>query len=134
MSGARFVDAPASPHGRAARIAVHATGAGPLAVLLHGYPLDHRMWDAVRHGELAQRRKLAAIDLRGSSEVTAEEAAMKSAFAAAADETVLLIDSSKLGDRALASALDWSQIDLLVTDLDVDDTRLDPYRPLVQIV
>lgn len=76
----------------------------------------------------------AAIDLRGSSEVTAEEAAMKSAFAAAADETVLLIDSSKLGDRALASALDWSQIDLLVTDLAADDTRLDPYRPLVQIV
>ena len=59
---------------------------------------------------------------------------MKSAFAAAADETVLLIDSSKLGDRALASALDWSQIDLLVTDLAADDTRLDPYRPLVQIV
>ncbi len=65
MSGTRFVDAAASAAGRAARIAVHVTGAGPLAVLLHGYPLDHRMWDAVRHGELAQRRTLAAIDLRG---------------------------------------------------------------------
>lgn len=65
MSAPRFVDAPASPHGRAARIAVRASGAGPLAVLLHGYPIDHRMWDAVRHGELAGLRTLAAIDLRG---------------------------------------------------------------------
>ncbi|MFN7671647.1 MAG: alpha/beta fold hydrolase [Planctomycetota bacterium] len=65
MNGLRWIDAPATAHGRAARLAVHATGKGPLAVLLHGYPLDHRMWDAVRHGELAGRRTLAALDLRG---------------------------------------------------------------------
>jgi len=55
----RFIDV-----GRA-RIAVHTTGKGPLAVLIHGYPLDSSMWLDVMHGELAQRRTLAAIDLRG---------------------------------------------------------------------
>lgn len=47
-----------------AKLAVHVCGKGPLAVLLHGYPLDSRMWLDVMHGEL-ERRTLAAIDLRG---------------------------------------------------------------------
>lgn len=59
MIETRFIDV-----GRA-RIAVHVTGKGPLAVLIHGYPLDSRMWLDVMHGELAQQRRLAAVDLRG---------------------------------------------------------------------
>ncbi|MEO6593200.1 MAG: alpha/beta fold hydrolase [Planctomycetota bacterium] len=47
------------------RLAVHLAGHGPLAMLLHGYPLDHRMWLDVMHGPLAEQRTLAAIDLRG---------------------------------------------------------------------
>ncbi|MBL8749158.1 MAG: alpha/beta fold hydrolase [Planctomycetes bacterium] len=47
------------------RLAVHTTGKGQLAVLLHGYPLDHRMWLDTMHGPLAERRTLVAIDLRG---------------------------------------------------------------------
>lgn len=47
------------------RLAVHLTGRGPLALLVHGYPLDHRMWLDVMHGPLAQRRTLVAVDLRG---------------------------------------------------------------------
>jgi pimeloyl-ACP methyl ester carboxylesterase len=47
------------------RLAVHIAGRGPLAVLLHGYPLDHRMWLDVLHGPLAERHTLVAIDLRG---------------------------------------------------------------------
>ncbi|MCK5942037.1 MAG: alpha/beta fold hydrolase, partial [Planctomycetes bacterium] len=35
------------------------------AVLLHGFPLDHRMWLDVMHGELSRQRTLCAIDLRG---------------------------------------------------------------------
>ena len=65
MITTRWIDVPASTHGRTARLAVHVTGKGPLAVLIHGYPLDHRMWLDVLHGPLAQQRTLAAIDLRG---------------------------------------------------------------------
>lgn len=47
------------------RLAVHTAGKGPIAVLLHGYPLDHRMWLDTMHGPLAEQRTLVAIDLRG---------------------------------------------------------------------
>ncbi len=47
------------------RIAVHIAGRGPLVVLLHGYPLDHRMWLDVMSSSLAGERTFAAIDLRG---------------------------------------------------------------------
>ena len=57
------IDAPAGE--RPARLAVHTAGRGPLALLLHGYPLDHRMWLDVLHGPLAQHRTLCAVDLRG---------------------------------------------------------------------
>jgi DeoR family glycerol-3-phosphate regulon repressor len=76
----------------------------------------------------------AALDPRGSTEVTPEEASMKRAFAAAADETVLLADSSKLDDRALARALDWTQVAVLVTELDPDDARLDAFRSVVDLI
>lgn len=46
-------------------LAVHIAGRGPLALLLHGYPLDHRMWLDVLHGPLAAVRTLVALDLRG---------------------------------------------------------------------
>src|SRR5262245_15278215 len=47
------------------RIAVHVAGLGPLAVLVHGYPLDHRMWLDAMQGSLTEQRTLVAIDLRG---------------------------------------------------------------------
>lgn len=66
MIETRFVEIVTVPQGaRAARVAVHLAGHGPLAVLLHGYPLDHRMWLEVMHGPLAQSRTLCAVDLRG---------------------------------------------------------------------
>ncbi len=75
-----------------------------------------------------------AVDAeRGTSEVTLAETQVKLAFVAAADETVLLVDSSKLGQRALARALDWEQVSLMVTELDPADDRLDPYRGLVDL-
>lgn len=69
----------------------------------------------------------------GSSEVSPEEAQIKAAFASAAGETVLLADSSKLGQRAVSRALDWTSIDVLVTELDPADPRLDPFRDLAEI-
>lgn len=54
-----------SGHGR---LAVHEAGRGPLAVLIHGYPLDSRMWIDAMRGPLAERRTLLAVDLRGHGE------------------------------------------------------------------
>lgn len=66
MIETRIVDIATAPEGqRPARIAVHLRGRGPLAVLIHGFPLDHRMWLGVMHGTLSERRTLCAIDLRG---------------------------------------------------------------------
>jgi pimeloyl-ACP methyl ester carboxylesterase len=47
------------------RLAVHLAGEGPLAILLHGYPLDHRQWLDTLQGPLGAHRTLVAIDLRG---------------------------------------------------------------------
>jgi pimeloyl-ACP methyl ester carboxylesterase len=47
------------------RLAVHLAGSGPLAVLVHGYPFDHRMWTELLLGPLARSRTLCAVDLRG---------------------------------------------------------------------
>lgn len=77
----------------------------------------------------------AALDpLIGATEAVIEEAEVKRAIAACAAETVLAADSSKLGRRATAVGLDWGQIDLLVTELDPTDHRLDPYRGLVSLM
>lgn len=65
MIETRTVDVSAADGERPVRLAVHLAGHGPLALLLHGYPLDHRMWLDVLHGPLAERRTLCAIDLRG---------------------------------------------------------------------
>ena len=65
MIETRVIPVSASALGNEAHIAVHLRGQGPLCVLLHGYPLDHRMWLDVLHSPLAERRTLCAIDLRG---------------------------------------------------------------------
>lgn len=44
---------------------MHCAGDGPPAVLVHGYPLDHRMWLDLMRSKVAARRMLAAVDLRG---------------------------------------------------------------------
>lgn len=49
-------------------LAVHVAGQGPLAVLVHGYPLDRRMWFDLMRGPLAEHRTFAAVDLRGHGE------------------------------------------------------------------
>lgn len=77
----------------------------------------------------------AAVDpVIGATEAVLEEAEVKRAIAAGAEHIVLAIDASKLARRAAVVGLDWSAIDLLVTDLDPADPRLDPYRELVDIL
>ncbi|UOQ56809.1 DeoR/GlpR family DNA-binding transcription regulator [Leucobacter allii] len=70
----------------------------------------------------------------GTSEASLAEAEVKRHLAAAADRTVLCIDSSKLGKRSTGAALDLAEIATLITELDPDDDRLDPYRAHVELL
>jgi DeoR family fructose operon transcriptional repressor len=89
-------------------------------------------------GELVLNRlflSAAAVDPSlGSSEVTVEDSDIKRAMLAVAGDTVLAVDSSKLGARALALCVGWDQVTTLVTDLDPKSHRLDPYRGRVDIL
>ena len=53
---------------------------------------------------------------------------MKIALADVSAEVVLAVDSTKLGQRGPARALPADRVATLVTELDPDDHRLDPYR------
>ena len=113
-------------------------GLSGVTALLTGGRSDERTGSLV--GPLAVRathdvllRRLfvsaAAVDpVHGSSEATLDEAEIKLAMADVAAEVVLAVDSSKLGQRAPAAGLGSDRIAVLVTELDPDDRRLDPYR------
>jgi DeoR/GlpR family transcriptional regulator of sugar metabolism len=75
-----------------------------------------------------------ALDPRdGTSEVSVEEAEVKQAIAGNTTTTVLCVDASKLDRRSVARALELDDIAVLITDLDHDDARLDPFRTLVDV-
>ena len=109
-----------------------------VTALLTGGQLDPRTGSLV--GPLASRaarelliRRLfvsaAGVDPEhGSSEATLEEADVKIALADVSAEVVLAVDSTKLGQRGPARALPADRVATLVTELDPDDHRLDPYR------
>jgi DeoR family transcriptional regulator, fructose operon transcriptional repressor len=115
-----------------------------VTALLTGGELDPRTGSLV--GPLASRaahdvllRRLfvsaaAADPTHGSSESTLEEAEVKLALAGSAGEVVLAVDASKLGHRATAHAFPLERVDVLVTELDPTDPRLDPFREHVQCV
>lgn len=69
----------------------------------------------------------------GTSEAAAEEAALKRTLRRQADLTILLADSSKLGSRATARALELGEIDVMVTELEPTDPRLADYRGTLEI-
>jgi DeoR family fructose operon transcriptional repressor len=74
-----------------------------------------------------------SVDARfGTSETTLEQIAVKEAMAEASKRTVLAVDSGKLDTRSRVRSLGLDQIDVMVTELDPKDTRLDPYRDRVQ--
>ncbi|GAA3712576.1 DeoR/GlpR family DNA-binding transcription regulator [Zhihengliuella alba] len=76
----------------------------------------------------------AAVDPDGPSEVTLAETQVKFSFADASDETVLIVDSSKLGQRALVRGLAWDRIGMMVTELDPADPALEAYRGRVELL
>jgi DeoR family fructose operon transcriptional repressor len=67
----------------------------------------------------------------GSSEASLDEAEVKRAFAAVCKRVILAVDHTKLGTRAQARMFSLGQVELLVTDLDPADARLDGYRDAV---
>ncbi len=77
----------------------------------------------------------AAVDPSfGTSEFSAEECEIKRLMAELSDHVVMAVDSQKLGTGAAARCLPWDGIDLMVTELDVTDDRLDPYREHVELL
>ncbi len=97
---------------------------GPLACRAAGSLLLNRLFLSA-----------AALDAEvGSSEATLDEAEVKRAMVAVAGEIVLAVDASKLGSRAIAPAVGWDQVAVLVTDLSPRDARLAAYRELVEIL
>ncbi len=77
----------------------------------------------------------AGVDpVHGASETELDEAEVKRAFAAVSQEIVLGVAASKLGSPAVARSLDWEGVDILVTELDPADRRLDPYRHRAKIL
>lgn len=83
------------------------------------------------HFDLAVMSALGVHDESGTSESTLAQTAVKDAMARASAEVVLAVDASKLQSRARVRALALDRVDVLVTELDPADARLDPYRPLV---
>jgi DeoR family fructose operon transcriptional repressor len=77
----------------------------------------------------------AAVDVEfGPSEPCLEEAEVKRALAGVSGEVVLAVDSTKLASRSVARSMAWEDVDLLVTELEPDDSRLDDYRELAEIL
>jgi DeoR family fructose operon transcriptional repressor len=106
--------------------------------LLTGGQLDPRTGSLVgplatrtAHELLLRRLFVSAAALHpehGTSEATLEDAEVKLALADVAGEVVVAVDGSKLGQRAPARALGPERVQVLVTELDPRDARLDPYR------
>jgi len=115
-----------------------------ISPLLTGGQLDPRTGSlvgplAVRsaHDLLLRRVFVSAAGLdavHGTTEATLEEAEVKLALADMAAEIVVAVDHTKLGQRGPARCLAHERMHVLVTDLDPDDARLDPYRGNIRIV
>lgn len=77
----------------------------------------------------------AALDVEaGSSEASLAESEVKRAFSQTSSRIVLAVDHSKLDTRAQARMFDLEMVDLLVTDLEPEDERLDGYRNEVELL
>ena len=76
----------------------------------------------------------SAIDPEsGTMEPTMEEVEMKQSMAQASQRVIVAVDATKLSHRASVRSIDLTQVDLLVTECDPRDPRLDPYRDIVDL-
>ncbi|MCC6270487.1 MAG: DeoR/GlpR transcriptional regulator [Microbacteriaceae bacterium] len=69
----------------------------------------------------------------GTSETTPAQVDVKRAMAAVANRVVVAVDSSKLDTTSPVRALSLPEIDILVTELNPSDSRLDEYRETVEL-
>jgi pimeloyl-ACP methyl ester carboxylesterase len=81
-------------------LAVHTAGAGRPLVLLHGFPLDHRMWAA--QAALAEHCRLIVPDLRGFGGSTA---AVTTSMAQLADDVAALLAALHVAEPAVICGL-----------------------------
>jgi DeoR family fructose operon transcriptional repressor len=114
-----------------------------VTALLTGGQLDRRTGSLV--GPLATRAardvaldvllvSAAGVDpVLGSFETTLEEAEVKLALADVSRRVVLAVDHTKLDASGPARCLPLDRIDVVVTDLDPGDRRLEPFRALAEI-
>ena len=54
-------------------------------------------------------------------------------MANASHRVVVAVDATKLSHRSSVRSFDLAQVDLLVTECDPGDPRLDPYRDIVDL-
>lgn len=80
--------------------AVHTGGGGMPLVLLHGFPLDHRMWEG--QAPLAEHLRLIAPDLRGFG---GSGGSTTTGIAALADDVAALLDALPLTAPAVICGL-----------------------------
>jgi DeoR/GlpR family transcriptional regulator of sugar metabolism len=62
-----------------------------------------------------------------------EEVEMKQSMAQASQRVIVAVDASKLSHRSSVRSIDLAQVDLLVTECDPRDPRLDLYRDIVDL-
>jgi|SRR5690554_2719285 len=70
----------------------------------------------------------------GTSEPTLLQAEVKRAMVTVGSHVVVAVDSSKLDTTSAVRALSFTDIDLLVTELDPSDSRLDAYRDSIELL
>lgn len=70
----------------------------------------------------------------GTTEHCLDEAHIKRAIQESSAETILGLDSSKLGAHGVARGFDWSQIAVLATELPPEHPDLAAYRDLVEVI
>ena len=81
-------------------------GAGPVLLLVHGFPLDHSMWDA-QIDVFAEQYRVIAVDLRGfgQSEVDANPPQGTTDMELFADDLAALLDSLRIDGPIVPAGL-----------------------------
>ena len=103
--------------------------ARPEAVGLLGCGVMAGLGAAINTGEVGPGDTVAVFGCGGVGDAAVAGARL----AGAARIIAVDLDASKLDARATATSFDWSRIDVVVTELDPADPRLDPYRALADI-
>ncbi len=106
MTGLTGLSPPHQLAVRDTRLAVHTSGSGLPLLLLHGFPLDHRMWS--RQADLAEHVRLIAPDQRGFGASAGPDPGLRSvptSIEALAEDAVALLDSLHVARPAVVCGL-----------------------------